>query len=350
LVAGPIVRASEFIPQLYTKFHLGRREFSHALFLISKGLIKKIIISDFIAVNFVDRVFDTPAFYSGFENLMAVYGYGLQIYCDFSGYTDIAIGVAMLMGFRLPLNFNSPYKASNISDFWKRWHITLSRWLKDYLYIPLGGNRHGAVRTGISLMLTMLIGGLWHGAATRFVIWGGLHGIALVIDRIWQWIFCGVKRKSRFAHLAGIIITFNFVSFAWIFFRAASLHDALYISRHLVSGWRAYLAQSWATIVEGFQQASGPGLYSIVNAIFKIMEPVTKESRAVLVTVTSVIPDAFIRSLIILRDFSETFALSLFLLKFTTKMGSLIAVTPQDTTRLGVIVSAWNTRGSYYVK
>jgi D-alanyl-lipoteichoic acid acyltransferase DltB (MBOAT superfamily) len=226
LIAGPIVRASEFVPQMKGEYTISRNEFGQSLFLILQGLIKKVIISDFISVGFIDRVFDTPALYSGFENLMSVYGYGLQIYCDFSGYTDIAIGVAMLMGFRLPLNFNSPYKASNISEFWKRWHITLSRWLKDYLYVPLGGNRHGAVRTGINLMLTMLIGGLWHGAATRFVIWGGMHGIALVVDKLWQWIFRGVKRKSNIAHLAGIIITFNFVSFAWIFFRAGSMEDA----------------------------------------------------------------------------------------------------------------------------
>ena len=189
LVAGPIVRASEFIPQLYSEFQLAKREFSHALFLISKGLIKKIIISDFIAINFIDRVFDAPSIYSGFENLMAVYGYGLQIYCDFSGYTDIAIGVALILGFRLPVNFNSPYKAASITDFWKRWHISLSRWLKDYLYIPLGGNRKGKIRTNINLMITMLLGGLWHGASLRFIIWGGLHGIGLVINRIWNSIF-----------------------------------------------------------------------------------------------------------------------------------------------------------------
>ena len=165
LVAGPIVRASVFIPQIYQKFNLTSREFSHALFIISKGLIKKIVISNFIAVNFVDRIFDAPAMYSGFENLMAVYGYGLQIYCDFSGYTDIAIGVALILGFRLPLNFNSPYKASDITDFWRRWHISLSQWLKDYLYISLGGNRKGKLRTYVNLMITMLLGGLWHGAA-----------------------------------------------------------------------------------------------------------------------------------------------------------------------------------------
>ncbi len=226
LVAGPIVRASEFIPQMRGEYTISRNEFGYGLFLILQGLIKKMLISDFISSGFIDRVFDAPAIYSGFENLMAVYGYGLQIYCDFSGYTDIAIGVAMLMGFRLPLNFNSPYKAANISDFWKRWHISLSRWLKDYLYIPLGGNRKGWFRTGINLMVTMLLGGLWHGAAARFVVWGGLHGVALVAEKIWHRIFRKVTRRSRIAHVAGILLTFNFVSFAWIFFRAGTMEQA----------------------------------------------------------------------------------------------------------------------------
>lgn len=227
LVAGPIVRASEFIPQLYTDFNLSKREFSHSLFLITKGLIKKIVISDFIAVNFVDRVFEAPALYSGFENLMAVYGYGLQIYCDFSGYTDIAIGVGLLFGFRFPVNFNSPYKASGVTDFWKRWHISLSRWLKDYLYISLGGNRKGRIRTYINLMLTMLLGGLWHGAALRFIIWGGLHGIGLIINRIWENISGGRFLKGRAGRITGILITFNFVSFCWIFFRAPDMDSVM---------------------------------------------------------------------------------------------------------------------------
>ncbi|MFH0843441.1 MAG: MBOAT family O-acyltransferase [Bacteroidota bacterium] len=224
LVAGPIVRASEFIPQLYRDFSLSKREFSHALFLVLKGLIKKMIISDFIATNFIDRVFDLPSLYSGFENLMAIYGYGLQIYCDFSGYTDIAIGLALILGFRLPVNFNSPYKAADISDFWKRWHISLSRWLKDYLYIPLGGNRKGKIRTGINLMITMLLGGLWHGASLRFVIWGGLHGIGLVVNRIWSSIRGGRMKQSRFRRALAVFITFNFVSFCWIFFRAGDMN------------------------------------------------------------------------------------------------------------------------------
>jgi D-alanyl-lipoteichoic acid acyltransferase DltB (MBOAT superfamily) len=220
LVAGPIVRASEFIPQLYNEFHLARREFSHALFLICKGLIKKIIISDFIATSFVDRVFEAPSVYSGFENLMAVYGYGLQIYCDFSGYTDIAIGLALILGFRLPVNFNSPYKAVGVADFWKRWHISLSRWLKDYLYIPMGGNRKGKIRTNINLIITMLLGGLWHGADLRFIIWGLLHGIGLVIGRIWKSIFGDRLQQGRFGRAIVVFITFHFVSFCWIFFRA----------------------------------------------------------------------------------------------------------------------------------
>jgi alginate O-acetyltransferase complex protein AlgI len=225
LVAGPIVRASEFIPQLYRDFSLSKREFSHALFLISKGLIKKIIISDFIATNFVDRVFDLPSVYSGFENLMAIYGYGLQIYCDFSGYTDIAIGLGLIMGFRLPVNFNSPYKAAGIADFWKRWHISLSRWLKDYLYISLGGNRKGTIRTGINLIITMLLGGLWHGASLRFVIWGGLHGIGLVFNKIWNAVFGERLKSRRLGRALAVFITFNFVSFCWIFFRAPDMNS-----------------------------------------------------------------------------------------------------------------------------
>jgi D-alanyl-lipoteichoic acid acyltransferase DltB (MBOAT superfamily) len=186
LVAGPIIRANQFIPQLYKPFFLSRRQFGIAVFWILNGLLKKIILSDYLAVNFVDRVFNNPTMFTGFENLMALFTYSLQVYADFSGYTDIAIGVAMLMGFYLPINFNSPYKAQNPGEFWKRWHISLSTWLKDYLYIPLGGNRKGKVRTQINLMLTMLIGGLWHGASWNFVIWGGLNGVGILIYKLWR--------------------------------------------------------------------------------------------------------------------------------------------------------------------
>jgi D-alanyl-lipoteichoic acid acyltransferase DltB (MBOAT superfamily) len=237
LVAGPIVRASEFIPQLYNEFHLTKREFSHATFLIIKGLIKKIVISDFLATNLIDRVFELPALYSGFENLMAIYGYGLQIYCDFSGYTDIAIGIALIFGFRLPVNFNSPYKASGVADFWKRWHISLSRWLRDYLYIPLGGNRKGSLRTGINLMITMLLGGLWHGAATRFIIWGGLHGTGLVINKIWDNLLGHRIKPGRFYRAINVFLTFNFISFCWIFFRAPDMGSVSLMFKQIFSNF-----------------------------------------------------------------------------------------------------------------
>lgn len=193
LVAGPIIRANQFVPQLYKKFFLTKRQFGIAIFWILNGLLKKIILSDYLAVNFVDRVFDNPDLFTAFENLSALLCYSLQVYADFSGYTDIAIGVAMLMGFYLPLNFNSPYKAVNPGEFWRRWHISLSTWLKDYLYIPLGGNRKGKLRTNVNLMTTMLLGGLWHGASWNFVIWGGLNGIGILLYKWWR----NVKKLPR---------------------------------------------------------------------------------------------------------------------------------------------------------
>jgi len=270
LVAGPIVRASQFIPQMYKDYKLSSAEFGLALFWIMKGLVKKIFIGDYIAVNFVDRVFSAPLHYSGFENLMALFGYSLQVYTDFSGYTDIAIGVSLLLGFRLPKNFNSPYKAQNVGDFWKRWHISLSTWLKDYLYIPMGGNRAGslfsyimltivllfitllvgiwwlfplfvsmgvvisgfmlksakfrkAVNTNINLMLTMLIGGLWHGASWQFIIWGGLNGLGLIIYKFWRKISPWEKSNSRIAVVWKIALTFTFITFTRVFFRSESM-------------------------------------------------------------------------------------------------------------------------------
>jgi alginate O-acetyltransferase complex protein AlgI len=225
LVAGPIVRATEFAPQLDKPYSLTKEEFGQALFLIMAGLIKKMLVSDYISMNFVDRVFDDPSLYTGFENLMAVVGYAIQIYCDFSGYTDIAIGIALLYGFRLPLNFNSPYKAKNITDFWRRWHITLSSWLRDYLYISLGGNRKGRIRTYFNLFITMLLGGLWHGAALRFVIWGGLHGLGLAVHKLWLKIFPSPIKENKISMVLSSTLTFGFVCFSWIFFRATDMHS-----------------------------------------------------------------------------------------------------------------------------
>ena len=193
LVAGPIVRANEFIPQLYRPFRLSRRVFGLAVFWVLNGLIKKIVLSDYLAVNLIDRVFENPLLFSGFENLFALFAYSLQVYADFSGYTDIAIGIAMLMGFYLPQNFDSPYKSRNPQEFWRRWHMSLSRWLKSYLYIPLGGNRKilgkevkdKTTAGNVNSFITMLLGGLWHGASWNFVIWGALNGAGMIVYKVW---------------------------------------------------------------------------------------------------------------------------------------------------------------------
>ena len=226
LVAGPIVRAKDFLPQIHQPTLVTRQMMGRGVFLILIGLIKKAIISDYISINYVDRIFDAPLLYSGFENLMGVYGYALQIYCDFSGYSDMAIGIALLLGFRFPTNFDLPYRSATITEFWRRWHISLSSWLRDYLYIPLGGNRKGRRRTYINLMLTMLLGGLWHGASGRFVLWGALHGCGLAAHK---WLMSRTsspafgKDMSLWRRVLGVIFTFNFVCLGWILFRADSL-------------------------------------------------------------------------------------------------------------------------------
>ncbi|MGL4520223.1 MAG: MBOAT family O-acyltransferase [Phocaeicola sp.] len=229
LVAGPIVRAKDFVEQIKAPTVVTSTMFGKALFLIVSGLFKKVVISDYISINFVDRVFDTPMLYSGVENLMAIYGYALQIYCDFSGYSDIAIGLALLLGFRFNSNFDSPYQSSSITEFWRRWHISLSAWLKDYLYISLGGNRRGVVRTYINLFVTMLLGGLWHGASWLFIIWGAWHGMLLVLDKL-RLSYCSSNRQdeaspflARLKQGVGIFLTFHLVCIGWVFFRADSL-------------------------------------------------------------------------------------------------------------------------------
>ena len=219
LVAGPIVRASQFIPQIKEKYHISKDKFIRAFSLISLGVVKKVVVSDYIATNFVDRVFDNPSLYTGFENLLASYGYAIQIFCDFSGYSDIAIGLALLLGFTLPANFNAPYLSLSIAEFWRKWHISLSSWLKDYLYISLGGNRKGKIKTYRNLFLTMLLGGLWHGAAVRFILWGVLHGVALAIHKIWKEQFPNAPTSIWYKVLMWLI-TFHFVVFTFVLFRA----------------------------------------------------------------------------------------------------------------------------------
>lgn len=307
LVAGPIVRAKDFLPQIYRQIKLTKEELNEALLLIIGGLIKKAVISDYISVNFVDRVFDNPSFYTSFENLMATYGYAIQIYCDFSGYSDMAIGIALLLGYRLPINFNTPYKSASITEFWRRWHISLSTWLKDFLYISVGGNRRGsfggylfpslffggtiiwgismwekspipliisgaslivflstilfvknskkALFTNFNLMTTMLLGGLWHGASLRFIVWGALHGLALAFHKLMMTWF--PKKEGtpiwlkKFSHFFSVIITFHFVCFCWIFFRARSFETALEVIDNIVKiNWKP---QNWWVLVQAYQ-------------------------------------------------------------------------------------------------
>ena len=300
LVAGPIVRASEFIPQLYKPFHLSRMQFGVAVFWIINGLVKKIVLSDYIAVNFIDRVFDNPMLFTGFENFMALIGYSLQVYADFSGYTDIAIGIAMLMGFYLPKNFNSPYKAHNAGNFWKRWHISLSMWLQTYLYIPLGGNRNATFGTyfwialislvaliltsswwasgailGVALavvatarlypekrkniianlnrFITMLLGGLWHGASWNFMIWGGLNGVGMIVYQFWRdmhWTARMIWLTVTVALLVALVSfthepVFNLL-FVWV--ACIALGSLVRYIYHLAGGEREYkwIANAWA--------------------------------------------------------------------------------------------------------
>ncbi len=287
LVAGPIVRASEFIPQLYRPWHLTKRQFGIAVFWILNGLIKKIVLSDFLAVNFIDRVFQSPTLFTGFENLMALFTYSMQVYADFSGYTDIAIGVAMLMGFYLPQNFDSPYKAQNPQEFWRRWHISLSRWLKTYVYIPLGGNRnatfgtyfwialfaliamvltHSWIASGIILglaaivivvalvcpnhrkllytnlnsFITMLLGGLWHGASWNFMIWGGLNGIGMIINKFWRIMGWHIRMAMMTAITIGLIIGHHYypaplMNLAFVWFIILWVGTVIRYSYHLIT-------------------------------------------------------------------------------------------------------------------
>ena len=274
LVAGPIVRASEFIPQIHQPYQLSKQRAGLAVFWILNGLLKKLFLADYLAVQFIDRVFDNPQLYSGFETMSALFGYSLQVYADFSGYTDVAIGIAMLLGFTLPKNFNSPYKASSVADFWRRWHLSLSTWLRDYLYIPLGGNRKGSiasyvivfiffvmialiagnssltlilsgifalgsfamryspvvakwVNTNINLMLTMILGGLWHGASWNFVTWGTLNGIGLVVYKNWKKVSPWADKKKWYNRAIGLILTLTFITFTRAWFRSPTWNGAI---------------------------------------------------------------------------------------------------------------------------
>ena len=235
VLAGPITRVSSLIPQWSWKgVVLTGEEGSRGLFLIGLGLAKKFLIADYLGNNLVNRVFDLPTLYSGGDVLIAVYAYAFQLYYDFSGYTDIAIGSALLLGIRLPANFNVPYRAVNLADFWRRWHISFSNWLRDYLYFSLPGKRTSWMPY-FGLIITMALGGIWHGAGWTFLIWGLLHGVGLATYRFWQSQRRGAPPPGRAGKFAGGVLTFHFVLLGWIFFRAASLTAALSILRQIGS-------------------------------------------------------------------------------------------------------------------
>ncbi|MDH5491335.1 MAG: MBOAT family protein, partial [Myxococcales bacterium] len=238
LVAGPIVRASELLPQISAKPKLDRDRVSRGLFLIGTGLVKKIAIADFLSVNIVDRVFDNPELFTATEVVIALYAFTMQMYCDFSGYTDVARGSARLMGFELPENFDRPYNTTNPAAFWRRWHMTLSSWLRDYLYFPLGGSRGGPIRAYWNLWLTMFLIGIWHGASWNFVIYGAVQATAMVVHRFFH------RRAGRtreavdpwLIHGLKVFACLQFVVFSRILFRAADLDNAWELTRRLFSG------------------------------------------------------------------------------------------------------------------
>jgi alginate O-acetyltransferase complex protein AlgI len=244
LVAGPIVRAAYFLPQLARPSD-EPVAVAASLLLILGGMVKKVIIANYLATGLVDPVFGAPDQYGGPDLLLATYAYAVQIYCDFSAYTDIAIAVAALCGFRFPRNFNQPYRSLRLREFWQRWHMSLSFWLRDYLYKPLGGNRRGRLNTYCNLTITMLLGGIWHGAAWKFVMWGALHGGGLAAERM----LAPQRPISRAAKLVSWLIVFHFVCLAWIFFRAEDFTVAGVFITGLAHGWREPIQQAQPAMV-----------------------------------------------------------------------------------------------------
>jgi alginate O-acetyltransferase complex protein AlgI len=287
LVAGPIERPQNILHQLHTEQRFDYQRVTDGLKWMAWGMFKKVVVADRM-VLFVNPVYNDLTNHNGPALVFATLAFAIQIYCDFSGYSDIALGSAQVMGVKLIKNFNHPYFARSISEFWRRWHISLSTWFRDYVYIPLGGNRVAQPRWLFNLFLTFLISGLWHGANWTYIIWGALHGLYFIFSALTEPVWRQLSTLARLDQLPRLKIaistlrTFSLVTFAWIFFRADSLTDALYIVRHLVSGWPSYLAQSWNIMQEGFQKTTELGLYSLVDALFKIIAPLTEESRTVI--------------------------------------------------------------------
>ncbi len=251
LLAGPVVRAKDLLPQIHANANPTRQTTAEGLFLIMTGLVKKVVIADFISGNFVTRIFENPLLYTGFENLMGAIGFTIQLYCDFSGYSDMAIGLALLLGYRFKDNFMAPFKSQNPTEFWNRWHISLSTWLKDYLYIPLGGNRRGKARTQLNLMLTMTLGGLWHGASAMYIVWGAYNG-ALLVAHKWLrkvWPTPEALRGTRTLRAVNIGITFALMVVGFTFFRAPSMETVGQMADRIFTDFHLSVAPQF---VEGY--------------------------------------------------------------------------------------------------
>lgn len=251
LLAGPVVRAKDMLPQIKENPSATPAMISQGLFLIMTGLVKKVVIADYISGNFVDRIFDNPSLYTGFENLMGAVGFTIQLYCDFSGYSDMAIGLALLLGYRFKENFAAPFKAQSPTEFWRRWHISLSTWLRDYLYIPLGGNRKGRFRAYFNQFITMVIGGLWHGASVMYIIWGAYHGMLLVvhksIKRVWK-LPEAMKGRPE-VRLFNMLLTFTLIVIGFTFFRAPDLETVGAMATQIFTDFHASVAPQF---VEGY--------------------------------------------------------------------------------------------------
>jgi alginate O-acetyltransferase complex protein AlgI len=285
LVAGPIVRAKDFIPQLKSSLSITKENINEGLFLIIKGLVKKAIIADYVA-QYSDIVFSAPDGFTGMEQLVATLCYTLQIFCDFSGYTDMAIGIALLLGYRLCLNFDSPYKSFNITQFWRKWHISLSSWLRDYIYIPLGGNRRGLILQLLFLLVTMLIGGFWHGADWKFVFWGASHGFLLIFHKLFvKW----TKNSFNFkgVNIVSWLVTFSLAALLWVPFRANSMTETMIIYKGIFTStnWRilpelvatnpylivALFVGYGMTLLPSRFKTIGINLFSKMNFVFKVV-------------------------------------------------------------------------------
>jgi alginate O-acetyltransferase complex protein AlgI len=284
LVAGPIERPQNILHQLHAEHKFDYQRVADGLKWMAWGMFKKVVIADRMAL-FVNPVYDAPDNYKGPALALATLAFTIQIYCDFSGYSDIAFGSAQVMGIKLMKNFNHPYFSKSISEFWRRWHISLSTWFRDYVYIPLGGNRTSQARWAFNIFITFLISGLWHGANWTFVIWGALHGALIIFFELtkvaWQ-------RFSKFIHLENIpkletgistLSTFALVSFTWVFFRAASLKDAVKILKGLFSGWPVFIAESSKVLYQGFSEPGTSKIVSFVLAPFRIFEQISPEPR-----------------------------------------------------------------------